>query len=315
LAEVQKYRVLRFMDFGQVNTSAEKTWSDRTPKTAQPPAQQRLAYEWMIDLCNRTGADMWVTVPTLADDDYALKLAQLIQANLKAPLRVFVEWTNEAWNFQQAKNKACAVGQQLVPGDADACAKGYVGRAVRVFKQFESVFGGSNPRLITVLAGQSVNTWLTGLHLKALADPKINPDGIKPRAYAIAPYFGHSLDGSVAGAITQLQSSISSGNDNPLDAVKAQAAAIKPTGMTLIAYEGGQHVLKGADVVNANPGMYKAYTDYFNAMAPYFVIFCHYLHNGQWSSGGAWGAERYVGQPLAEAHKLRAIFDWIAAHP
>ena len=43
--------------------------------------------------------------------------------------------------------------------------------------------------------------------------------------------------------------------------------------------------------------------------------FCHYLHNGQWSSGGAWGAERTVGQPLAEAHKLRAIYDWIAAHP
>jgi len=85
--------------------------------------------------------------------------------------------------------------------------------------------------------------------------------------------------------------------------------------MVLIAYEGGQHVLTGADVVNADSGMYKAYTDYLDGMAPYFTIFCHYLHNGKWSSGGAWGAEEYVGQPLGEAHKLRAIFDWIAANP
>jgi hypothetical protein len=61
--------------------------------------------------------------------------------------------------------------------------------------------------------------------------------------------------------------------------------------------------------------MYQVYLDYLTGVSPHIKIFAHYLHNGEWSSGGAWGAERYVGQPLGEAHKLRAIYDWIEAHP
>ncbi len=77
LAEVEHYRVLRFMDFGQVNRTTETTWSDRTPKTAGRPTQEKLAFEWMIGLSDRTGAAMWGCVPTRAADDYALQLATL----------------------------------------------------------------------------------------------------------------------------------------------------------------------------------------------------------------------------------------------
>ena len=38
--------------------------------------QNPVAYEWMIDLCNRTGKDMWITVPHVADDDYVKKPRQ-----------------------------------------------------------------------------------------------------------------------------------------------------------------------------------------------------------------------------------------------
>ncbi|MBI5478998.1 MAG: hypothetical protein HY906_09090 [Deltaproteobacteria bacterium] len=69
------------------------------------------------------------------------------------------------------------------------------------------------------------------------------------------------------------------------------------------------------DVVNASAGMYQPYLDCFTGVSPHIKVFAHCLHNGEWSSGGAWGAERQVGQPLAEAHKPRAINDWIAAHP
>lgn len=314
LDEVRHYRVLRFMDFGQVNRSTERTWSERTQRTDAGHAQERLAYEWMIDLCNRTGADLWVTVPTQADDAYAFELATLIEANLDPSLAVYVEWSNETWNggftqYRYAADQGVALG--LDTDEYAAGAKFHVYRAVRLFAQFDAVFGAANPRVVRVISGQSVNTYLTGIHLAALADATINPTGMTPDAYAIAPYFGHDVDGNAGDAVSQLAMRVT----DAIAEVRAQHDAIAPTGMRLVAYEGGQHVLSGADVVNARPEMYTLYTDYLDGVAPYFAIFSHYLHNGEWGSGGAWGAERYVGQPLSEAHKLRAIFDWIAAHP
>jgi hypothetical protein len=129
--------------------------------------------------------------------------------------------------------------------------------------------------------------------------------------YAIAPYFGGDVNGNDAGAVTQLQATVAAA----VAEVAAQHDAVAPSGLTLLAYEGGQSVFNGADVVNAAPEMYDMYTAYLDGVAPYLPLFMHYLHNGEWSSGGAWGAERYVGQPLAEAHKLRAIFDWLDSHP
>ncbi len=312
--EVRHYRVLRFMDFGQVNRSTEQSWSDRTLATEPRPAQERLAYEWMIDLCNRTGADMWVNLPTQADDAYALELATLIEGDLDPSLRVYVEWSNETWNggfsqYQYAVDQGLALGL-----DADgytAGAKFHVYRAIRAFEQFDTVFGAGSPRVVRVIAGQAVNTWLTGIHLDALADPAINPAGMSADAYAIAPYFGGGVDGSAGDAVTQLAGQVT----EAIAAVGAQHELIAPTGMELVAYEGGQHVYDSADIVNARPEMYTLYTDYLDGVAPYLAVFSHYLHNGEWGPGGAWGAERYVGQPLAEAHKLRAIFDWIAANP
>jgi hypothetical protein len=314
LDEVRRYQVLRFMDFAQTNYNTERTWSQRTPKTGTA-GSYRLAWEWMIDLCNRTNADLWINVPTYADDDYAFQLATLIGAGLNGSLRVFVEWSNETWNFSDANAEECRIGQQVVPGDAAACAKGYVARSVRIFKQFERVFGSNNPRLVKVLSGQAVNASLTTVHLRALQDPVINPDHLSATAYAVAPYFGYYVNGAAANALSSLSTAISSGTDNALDAAKAQARTVAGSGLVLIAYEAGQTVFTGADVVNGNPGMYQVYTDYLNAMAPYFALLVHYLHNGTWSSGGAWGAEQHVGQPLSESHKLRALLDWAAAHP
>jgi hypothetical protein len=103
--------------------------------------------------------------------------------------------------------------------------------------------------------------------------------------------------------------------DQVVSAVQAQHDLIAPTGMQLITYEGGQHVTTNSHIVNAKSEMYALYTRYLDGISPYLSIFTHYTHNGQWGAIGSWGAESFVGQPLEEAHKLRAIIDWIAAHP
>jgi hypothetical protein len=311
LDEASHYSVLRFMDFGQVNSSTERAWSDRTAPAT--PGQEKLAYEWMIDLCNRVGADLWVTVPHQANQDYSFQLATLINANLKPGLKVYVEWSNETWNGMFSQTQYALDQGKALGLDADpwtAAFKYHVYAAVRVFAQFDRVFGAGSARLVKVIAGQDGNTWLTGVHVKALADRSINPDGVKANAYAIAPYFGRDVNGAAPDVIAQLSANVQA----EIAGVQQQVPVATGGGLSLISYEGGQHVLSSADLVNARPEMYTLYTQYLDGLAPSLKLFMHYVHNGAWSSGGAWGAERFVGEPLATAHKLRALFDWITRH-
>ncbi len=313
--EIRPYAALRFMDWSETNGSTEQTWDDRTPFNAPSNRQNPLAWEWMADLCNRVGADMWVNLPHRSNADYSYQLALLIQERLDPGLKVYVEWSNETWNtmFSQtdyAFERGNALG--LDSDDWSAAFKYHVYDAVRVFEQFEAVFGENNPRVVKVIAGQTGNTWMTQLHIDALGDPDINPNGVTADAYATAQYFGHSLNGNDGSAITALRSAM----EGAVDDVAGQSAIVAAAGLRFLAYEGGQHVYQGgADVINAREEMYQIYIDYFDGVAPYFDLFMHYLHNGQWNDGGAWGAEEYVGQPLSEAHKLRAIYDWIDANP
>jgi hypothetical protein len=313
LTEVAPYAALRFMDFGDTNGSSQVTWADRTQPGAPASAQTRLAYEWMINLCNRLGRDMWITVPHRADEAYDLALANLIKQDLDPKLKVYVEWSNETWNgafpqTQYAYQQGNALGLSSDPWTA--AFKYHVYAAVRLFHQFDTVFGTDSPRVVKVLAGQSSNSWITGQHLEALADPKINPLGVKADAYAIAPYFGHDVDGAAGDAPAQLHAAV----QKAIEEVKSSYAIVSAAGLPLLAYEGGQHVLNNAEVVNQRPEMYQIYQEYLDGVAPYFALFMHYVHNGNWNPGGAWGAERYVGEPLTESPKLRAIFDWIKSH-
>ncbi len=314
LDEIKGYAALRFMDFGRINDSPEQRWSDRTAKSAARPAQERLAYEWMVDLCNRTHRDMWVNVPHQADADYAFQLATLIKGSLDPALKVYVEWSNETWNgifaqTQYAFDRGNALA--LDPDPWTAAFKYHVYAAVRAFEQFDRVFGAGSPRLVKVVGGFIDNSWLAGVHVKALADARINPNGIKANAYAIAPYFGHAVDGKAGDAVTQLRAAV----DDAVANVKAIHDVVVPAGLTLLAYEGGQHVLTNADVMSGQPAMYDLYNRLLDGVAPYLALFMHYVHSGSWASDGAWGSERFVGQPLDQCPKRRAILDWQAHHP
>ncbi len=125
LTLMSKFQVIRFMDWIPTNTNPIESWSQRqTPLHATRPqatvnahsGPRGVAIEHYIQLCNETNADLWMNFPCLADDDYALKTAQLIlygsdgtdpytspQASpvyppLNANLKVYLEWANEIWN-------------------------------------------------------------------------------------------------------------------------------------------------------------------------------------------------------------------------
>ncbi|MEM1122254.1 MAG: fibronectin type III domain-containing protein, partial [Bacteroidota bacterium] len=64
LAELDYAQTLRYMEMQQINqVAAQPTyrWLDRKKKTNV--LQDEIAYEWMIDLCNRKNANLWVCLP------------------------------------------------------------------------------------------------------------------------------------------------------------------------------------------------------------------------------------------------------------
>jgi hypothetical protein len=308
--EVSHYGVIRFMDFQQINSSMEQHWTDRTQKHYPASQQMRLAYEWMIELCNQTHTDMWINIPHLADHDYVQQLATLIFTTLDPSLKVYVEWSNETWNNSFSQTQYAYDRGNALALDTDKWAAAYkyqVYAAVRVFAQFQQVFGASAARLVKVIGGELDNSWVTQQHLAALQDATINPDGIKVDAYAIAPYFGEGVDWKGPEPMAQLAQTI----PPVITQVQHQAELVARSGLYLVTYEGGQHIRDYADAFNARPEMYQIYTDYLNALAPHLKLLVHYVHNGGWNEESAWGAEESVGQPLSKSHKLRALFEWI----
>ena len=350
IKEIAIYRSLRFMDWDNTNGSTREKWSERPAKNTAK--QNPVAYEWMIDLCNRNNSDLWVTIPhrtitrATGDEpcDYALRLCILVKtgvdmrdANLKPltaklhtltaadfiaaggvrscePLRsdrkLYVEYSNETWNgqFKQA-HYCCDEGEALQLDAKNKWTAGFryhAWAALRLFHAAELVFGIDSPRLVKVLATQSGNSWIAGQHLQVMNDAKLNPRKIKASAIAIAPYFGHKVQGDAPDAVEQLRKDI----QNSVAQAEKHRKIADSAGLKLIAYEGGQHVLKKAKVINRDPAMFTLYQEYLRAMSQHISLFCHYAHVGQAGDGGAWGCIEHTGDPLAEAHKYRALVEW-----
>ncbi len=349
LVEIAVFRSLRFMDWDNTNGSTRAQWSERPAKT--DPKQNPVAYEWMIDLCNRVNADMWVTIPhrtvtrATADRpcDYALRLCILVKTGvdmnkvdlaplmgklttldakdflaaggaktcepLKPGLKLYVEYSNETWNGMFKQAHYCCDEGEAIGLDKNRWTAGFryhAWAAIRLFRAADLVYGENDGRVVKVLATHTANSWIAGQHLGVLKDTRHNPWGVKAHAIATAPYFGHEVDGSAADAVEQLRAAIAR---SVSDSAKHRKIADK-AGLLLIAYEGGQHVTRNARQVNRNPAMYDLYQQYLTGMSQYFTHFSHYCHVGQAGDGGAWGAIEYTGQPLAEAHKYRALVDW-----
>jgi hypothetical protein len=115
--------------------TTQVNWSDRTPPGFFKAAlgDRGEVWEYEVMLANETGKDLYITIPINASADYVTKLANLLcygsdgvnpytspQANpvypgLNGNLRVYVEWSNEVWNwaFDQAGAGVTAAQQAV----------------------------------------------------------------------------------------------------------------------------------------------------------------------------------------------------------
>jgi hypothetical protein len=302
LADLAPYHVLRFMDWNLTNdaSNSQSSWSTRSVK--ERALHQPIAYEWQIDLCNRTLKDYWVNVPHMAGPAYFAQLAQLIREQLDPRLRVYVEWSNEVWNgiFPQ-HDHARARAEQLGLSGSDPRMAYQVHQSVRLFEAFAQVFGADNPRVIKVLAGQAAYDGPCRAQLAALADAKINPKHTRPDVYAIAPYVhGRSVAELRGAGLTRATSWIT-------DARMCADSAHLP----LIAYEGGQDSfglgVEACQQLQRNPGMRALYSALPDAMAAAGLRgpFMHYTH-----SGACWGLKVHTSDSAGASPKYQGLLDW-----
>jgi uncharacterized protein (TIGR03437 family) len=122
LAALRPFSFLRAMDLIETNhrifygSGDWIEWADRRrPEDASQSLQtgQAFGYAWeyVILTANLSNRDLWLNVPAEATDDYIEQLARFVRDRLNPELKVYVEYSNEVWNFgfgQYAWNKAAA---------------------------------------------------------------------------------------------------------------------------------------------------------------------------------------------------------------
>ena len=331
LEEVAIYKVIRFMDQVPTNSSTVRTWSQRTLKTANHHSTSggAVAYEWQIDLCNRLGADFWITVPHLTIEDYEAnptsnywtELAALTKELLNPELKVYVEYSNETWSGGSSFRQGDYAGERGVSMGFDAQAytsKFYfhVYAAMRLHKVFLDAFADQPGRVKTVVCGQAGGSpyWGAQQIVRAIlnkngADTRLNPWNLRPDYYSIACYIntGNGADANVRSAWTSQLATAAANYAGHRDLVT-------PLGMEMIAYEGGQHYTTNAHTFSQNPQSYDMYLEWLEVVSQHFKLVMHYTHVGTWSSGGAWGAKASTNQSIADAHRHRALRDWVVAN-
>lgn len=257
LDHVKRFSCLRFMDWTFTNNSPITKWSERAqPNAARYTDVGGVPWEVCIDLCNAVGADMWLNVPHLADDDYARQLAKLVKARLNPSLKVYVEYSNEVWNFgfqqaawnqQSAESEVAAGGSRLTfDGESNKFYWGwrrYAIRSKRIADIFRSEFGEPTPngRVRPILAGQMSNTEVMRQGLAAI-DALYGPPRFHFWAIAGAPYFGmDAADQNPALTVDQVIAALDAGaRETPVTTFyEPQAALAKWYGLQFVAYEAG----------------------------------------------------------------------------
>lgn len=312
---LRSFKVIRFMDWQATNSNAPVTWQTRhIPSSIDTTQQDGVAIEDMIALAKATNADPWFNMPWNGDDDYFERFARMVHDNIPATRTVYVEMGNEIWNHSfRASKQAQAEGSEagLSPDPNKAGLLRYAQRLAHVMDIWKKVYSDRPGRLVRVAACQNGDE--CARTVLGYQDTAAHVD-----ALATAPYFGGRLNKTPFTNVDEVFAALDPEIDRTLSlALQAKAVAAQ-YGKRYIAYEGGQHLifkdLLLAAQVQHDPRMYEAYKKYLgiwrNKIGDTLALYASSSAIGRF---GAWGLIEYVGQPLSEAPKMRAVQEAIDA--
>lgn len=331
-----RFKTIRFMDWMFTNNSTQITWDQRTTTSWYTYNDRSgIPLELIIDLCNRLHTDAWICVPHQANDDYVARMARLLRDGLAPDLRVYVEYSNECWNYIFQQAHYCAAQARTVypniSNDYERHIRWYSRRCVQVYDIFEREFGGTS-RLIRVLGGQQSNEWsLQVMFEHENARNKVD-------AFAIAPYFGHEYACQQYGNVISWTLAQFFNNIRTVSLPLAWSGVqrcinyARSVNKPMLAYEGGQHFTggfcNGVDTMdntelnrrfidaNLSPEMEQIYTLDLNRWRDMGGdMYCAFASLSEYTKWGCWGILRYPLQNLSAAPKYQAIINWIASNP
>ncbi len=321
LEKIAPFRVLRFMDWGATNHNPVVHWEERTPLSHFTYATpQGVPYELMIQLANQTQKDVWICVPHAADSNYVAQMAALFRNNLDPNLRIYLEYSNEVWNwiFDQAHYNAQTAPSNLNYGRAMAQKAG------ATFRIWHEVFGDEKSRVKRVLGLQAGFNYLNEQILSQL-DPS-DWDYGSPTSYI---GLDHSDSGtpilnaaSTPGDI--LENARNSWHDF-IPALRQDYNNVKLFGKAIVNYEGGQHFVGNVFGIpypyqqamwdaQYSSGIYSLYDDMLDTIRSWGSrMFGNFsLSSPQESVYGSWGVLNDIDiQPpyLETAPKYQALLD------
>jgi Ca2+-binding RTX toxin-like protein len=267
--KIEPFSTLRFMDWSNTNQSTVSSWGDR--KTLDSASWSSggdtgsVPIEVQVALANKARTNIWINIPTQADDDYVRKTLAYVHDNLDPSLKVKVEYSNEVWNwgFPQA-HYALDMGNKLfgkdVNGDgkidasnpkehvSDGFMQFYGYRSAQIATIAKQVFADAPSRQESVLGTQTAYKGLENSIFKGVQ--RIGDVSKLFDSYAVTTYFdtgkateadllswARGGEAGLAAGFAALKASLD--NTKSLNAYQATVAA--KYGLDLVAYEGGTH--------------------------------------------------------------------------
>ena len=343
--KLKQFKALRFMDWGHTNNwgfdnswevfdedsdSVKVDWSKRAEYSNYTwTTSKGVPYEVMIDVCNRTQKDMWICVPFNASDNYIKQLALLLKNQLDPSLKVYVEYSNEIWNWMFGQTHwlqkfgCLAKGKEWPEGIVP-----YIQNCMDIFSEVFSDEMNRITRVVSVQAGWlDVSKRITFNMRQGSFD-----------AFSVAAYFGLDsttdayLDGlGNAATVSDLTFKVRRSRlENEMNWFKDHKNEIgKVLNIPMIYYEGGQHLTphpfgeeptysKVLIDIQRDTSMYNLYTEWFNLLEELAddgnSLFMNFSFVAPLSARyGSWGILESIIQDtnVVPAPKYRAILNYI----
>ena len=323
LDKLEPFKHLRFMDWGHTNFSKLRHWHQRPTKTNYTYTIHGTPYEEMIAISNFKQADAWVCVPHLADSNYITNMATLFRDSLDPNLTLYVEYSNEIWNwmFDQAHYCNDSLDQSL-PWPERLGPK--IGEVMEIWT---NVFAGQLHRIKRVCGVQI--GWMDVAQRTLSAVPSSFIDLASPTSYI--GLNGDSLD-FYGASLTQekvFQFAYNSLYDGIEDLHSIYNYALAEGYGGMVYYEGGQHFTPNPfgsvqpynDTLVAtqdDPRMYDLYMEMMDSLrkvtGPDSSVFMTFSFiapvHGQYGSWGALESQFYQFPPYHQsAPKYQALLD------
>ena len=329
LTSLTEYSALRFMNWMRTNGSRQEQWSDRpTPDSARFTEDGGVPVEVMVDLANTLQTDPWFNIPHLADDEYVIGFASVVEERLDPSLIPIVELSNEVGNTtfgQHADYRATGTSLGLDPDPYTAAMKYHSMRSSEVFQMWEVVFGDKADFVAAIHPGtRAMETALDH------GDVLEHADMLLVDAYfAFEPNQVDLCEETAAldlDAFFELMSS--KWVPGTLEALAQNREVAEQRNLTLGVYEGGHHLRQntgcGIDKQNAigelfdravaDPRMNDAYSQLLDGVVEAgVVLFAHYHNVRQHDFDNRFGARRSLLEERAASPVYDALLTFIEA--